>query len=78
LLTQVRLFRDGQLAYEGKAAPFDTAQRDDLGRLAAGGAVRLSRAAAPGDYVIQLVVTDLLAEPDRRVATQWLDFEIVR
>jgi VWFA-related protein len=78
LQTQVRLFRDGQVAYEGKVAPFDTAQRDDLGRLVAGGAVKLSRAAAPGDYVIQLVVTDLLARPDRRVATQWLDFEIVR
>ncbi|HWW75753.1 MAG TPA: VWA domain-containing protein, partial [Pyrinomonadaceae bacterium] len=78
LQTQVRLFREGQLAYEGKLSPFDTQQRDDLKRLVAGGGIKLSRTAAPGEYVIQLVVTDLLAKPDRRTATQWLDFEIVR
>jgi hypothetical protein len=77
LQTQVRLFRDGQVAYEGKVAPFDTTQQDDLKRLVAGGGIKLSRSAVPGEYVIQLVVTDLLAKPDRRVATQWLDFEIV-
>jgi VWFA-related protein len=78
LQTQVRLFREGQLAYEGKLSPFETKQQDDLRRLVAGGGIKLSRTAAPGDYVIQLVVTDLLAKPDRRTATQWLDFEIVR
>jgi VWFA-related protein len=78
LQTQVRLFRDGRLAYEGKVAPFETSQQDDLRRLVAGGAVKLNRAAAPGDYALQLVVTDLLAKDDRRTATQWIGFEIVR
>lgn len=78
LQTQVRLFREGQLAYEGKLAPFDTTQQDDLKRLVAGGGVKLNRAAAPGDYTLQVVVTDLLAKEDRRTATQWLDFQIVR
>ena len=75
---QVRLFRDGQAAYEGKLAAFETSQRDDLRRLVAGGAIKLSRAAAPGQYTLQVVVTDLLAPADRRAATQWIDFEIVR
>jgi 5-hydroxyisourate hydrolase-like protein (transthyretin family) len=78
LQTQVRLFREGQLAYEGKAAPFDTPQREDFGRLVAGGAVKLSRNAAPGQYTLQVVVTDLLAKEGRRTAAQWLDFEVVR
>ena len=78
LQTQVRLFRDGQLAYEGKLAPFDTTQQDDLKRLVAGGGIKLSRAAVPGDYVLQVIVTDLLAKGDRRTVTQWLDFQIVR
>ncbi|HJQ34883.1 MAG TPA: VWA domain-containing protein [Pyrinomonadaceae bacterium] len=78
LQTQVRLFREGQLAYEGKLSTFDTQQHDDLKRLVAGGGIKLSRTAAPGEYVTQLVVTDLLAKPDRGTATQWLDFEIVR
>jgi VWFA-related protein len=78
LQTQVRLFREGQLAYEGKLAPFDTTQQDDLKRLVAGGGVKLNRAAVPGDYTLQVVVTDLLAKEDRRTATQWIDFQIVR
>jgi hypothetical protein len=78
LQTQVRLFRDGQLAFEGKLAPFDTSQQDDLKRLVAGGGVKLNRAAAPGQYALQVSVTDLLARENRRAATQWIDFEIVR
>ncbi|HEX8351790.1 MAG TPA: hypothetical protein VF611_02620, partial [Pyrinomonadaceae bacterium] len=78
LQTQVRLFREGQLAYEGKVAPFDTSQQDDLRRLVAGGGIKLSRAAAPGHYTLQVVVADLLAKESRRAATQWIDFEIIR
>ncbi len=78
LQTQVRLFREGRVAYEGKVAPFETAQREDLGRLRVGGRIALSRAAAPGEYVLQVIVTDPLAKEDRRVATRWIDFEIVR
>jgi hypothetical protein len=78
LQVQVRLFREGRPAYEGKVAAFETSQREDLRRLVAGGAVKLSRAAAPGDYSLQVVVTDLLAEGERRAAAQWTDFQIVR
>ncbi len=78
LQVQVRLIRDGRAAYEGKLAAFETTQQDDLKRLVAGGAVKLSRAAVPGPYTLQVVVTDLLAEGDRRTATRWMDFEIVR
>jgi VWFA-related protein len=78
LQTQVRLFREGQLAYEGKLATFDTAQQEDLKRLRAGGSIKLSPAAAPGAYVLQLLVTDPLAKETRRTATQWIDFEITR
>jgi VWFA-related protein len=78
LQVQVRLIRDGRTAYEGKLSAFETTQRDDLKRLVAGGDVKLSRAAAPGRYTLQVVVTDLLAEGDSRTATRWMDFEIVR
>jgi hypothetical protein len=78
LQTQVRLFRDGQPAYEGKIAPFDTTQQEDLKRLVAGGQIKLNRNAAPGEYVLQVIVTDLLADEKHRVATQWIDLEIAR
>ena len=32
----------------------------------------------PGEYVLQVIVTDQLAPEKRRTATQWIDFEIVK
>jgi len=32
---------------------------------------------APGEYVLQVIVTDRLAKEKYRSATQWIDFEIV-
>jgi len=32
---------------------------------------------APGEYVLQIIVKDLVKEKPR-VATQWMDFEIVK
>ena len=37
LTTQLRLFHDSQLAYEGKVTPYDASQEPDLKRLRAGG-----------------------------------------
>ena len=50
----------------------------DLKRLGAGGSIQLGTALTPGEYVLQIVVTDLLADPKHRVATQAMDFEIVK
>ena len=32
----------------------------------------------PGEYVLQIIVTDALAKEKHRTATQWMDFEIVK
>jgi hypothetical protein len=32
----------------------------------------------PGEYVLQITATDPLADEKHRVATQWIDFEIVK
>jgi hypothetical protein len=39
--------------------------------------IRLN-ALQPGEYVLQVVVTDALAPEKRRTATQWIDFEVVK
>ena len=31
----------------------------------------------PGEYVLQIIVTDALADERHRTATQWIDFELV-
>ncbi len=77
LQTQVRMYRDGRLLYIGKRMPVEVGQQTDMGRLLAGGRMKLSAQATPGEYVLQIVVTDLLDSQKPRVASQWIDFEIV-
>ncbi|MBD0369645.1 MAG: VWA domain-containing protein [Pyrinomonadaceae bacterium] len=79
LETQIRIFREGQLVFTGKVQPLDINGQSDLARLAAGGALRLGSDMPPGEYVLQVIVRDLLTkDAKRRTATQWIDFEIVK
>ncbi len=76
--TQARLFHNGQPIFVGKELPLNVEGQTDLKRLTASGALQLGTDMAPGDYVFQIVVTDLLAKEKHRTATQWMDFEIVK
>ncbi len=82
LTTQVRLFRDGRLVFEGAAAPLDVSGQSDMKRLVAGGRLQVGTELEPGDYVLQVVVADELARGKNRdgrgTATQWVDFEVVK
>jgi len=78
LQTQARLFRNGQKVFTGKEISLDPGNQPDLKRLLVSGALQLGREMIPGDYVLQIIVTDLLAKEKRRIATQWIDFEITK
>lgn len=78
LTTQVRLFRDGQPVFEGQPQPINVTHTGDLRRLAINGRLHLGTNLTPGQYIIQVVVTDALADAKHRVATQWSDLEIVK
>ena len=78
LTTQIRLFHDGRLSYEGKVSPYDSGEEPDLKRLRAGGLIKLSGKAEAGEYVLQIIVTDKLVNQKQNTATQWIDFQIVR
>lgn len=78
LRIQARLFRNGELVFTGKEVPFEFREQADPKRLGGGGAIQLGTEMKPGEYVLQIVVSDLLANEKHRVATQWMDFEIVQ
>jgi hypothetical protein len=78
LYSQVRFFRDGALVFSGKEQPLRETSQPDLKRITVLGAVRLGGELIPGEYVLQITVTDPLADEKHRVATQWIDFEIVK
>ncbi|HEY0458020.1 MAG TPA: VWA domain-containing protein [Pyrinomonadaceae bacterium] len=76
LTTQLRLFRDGQLVYEGTQLPLDLSAQTDLQRIWGIGALDLGSQTPSGDYILQIVVIDNLAKEKRRLATQFVQFEI--
>jgi VWFA-related protein len=78
LTARTRLFRDGAEVFSSGDTPLTTGPQSDLSRIAAGGQLQLGANLPPGDYVLQVVVTDALADPKRNTATQWIDFEIIK
>jgi len=78
LETQLRVYRDGQPVFTGRFGPFNLQSQTDVKRLIGGGSLRLGNALAPGDYALQVIVVDKLAKTERRMTTQWIDFEIVK
>lgn len=73
---QTRLFRDGVQVYAGKPMPLVSTNQPDPKRLIGGGAMRLGPNMKPGDYTLQIVVTDKLAKDKFQTASQWMDFEV--
>jgi len=78
LTTQMRIFLGGKEIFAGHPTPVDPAGETDLKRLVAGGRIQLGSELVPGEYVVQVIVTDALADEKHRTVTQWMDFEIVK
>jgi hypothetical protein len=72
----MRLFRDREQVYAGPPADFDPGKQTDMASLQSATRIRLN-GLQPGEYVMQVVVTDALAPEKRRTVTQWIDFEVV-
>lgn len=77
LTTQIKLFYDGQPILEGKEARLTDQQTANSKRVFAGGAIDLGANLKPGEYVLQVIVSDLLAKEKQRTTTQWINFEVV-
>ncbi|MDQ4121068.1 MAG: VWA domain-containing protein [Acidobacteriota bacterium] len=77
LTTQTRVYRDGKLFFEGSAKPVSIAGQKDLQRINAQNAISLPTEMPPGDYVLQIAVTDAFAKEKYQTTTQWIDFEVV-
>jgi hypothetical protein len=78
LTTQVLLFRDGKPVFTGKENPMAVNGQPDLKRIIGGGGIQLGSDLPPGDYVLQIIVTDALADKKYRTVSQWMDFAIVK
>ncbi|MEJ7861259.1 MAG: VWA domain-containing protein [Pyrinomonadaceae bacterium] len=78
LQTQTRIFRDGKLFFEGQPKPLDLAGQTDFHAVKSTSAINLGAGMQPGEYILQVIVTDNLAKEKRKIATQLVQFEIVQ
>ena len=79
LTAQVRLFHEGELVVSQAEPAIDASRLQfDLKRLSAKGSLRLSSELMPGQYVLQVIVTDPRAKEKYATASQWIDFEVVK
>lgn len=74
LQIQLRLFKENQQLFSG--APMNLTGPPNAKRVAAIGHLQLGQNLAAGDYVLQIIVTDMAEQKKPRVASQWIPFEI--
>lgn len=75
--TQVKLFREGQEVFAGEVFPVDMLNQTDAARLVVARRLQLGTILEPGDYMLQLTVSEAGASGGGRTATRWIDFKLV-
>ena len=75
--SQVRVFRNGKLFFTGTYSHTLWKSQPDATRLEGGGVLSLGPGLSPGEYLMQIVVTDENAGKKKPPVAQWVDFEVV-
>ncbi|HXI22784.1 MAG TPA: VWA domain-containing protein [Pyrinomonadaceae bacterium] len=78
LTSQIRLFRGSEEVLTGKIVPTTPANDAPGEAIIAGGRLAVTSSLPPGEYFLQVTVTDELAPRDKQTSTQWIDFEIIK
>jgi len=77
LTAQIRIFRDDKIVFTGDPAQLNFQGETDPQHLMNAVRFQIDSNMAPGNYVFQIIVTDS-AKQKPRLATQWIDFEVVK
>jgi VWFA-related protein len=78
LTAQTRVFRDGKAIFTGSPQPVDVKGQTDLHRIATTYALELGSEMLPGEYVVQIIITDNSVDGKPRATTQSIDWEVVK
>ena len=78
LTSQIRLFRGSEEVFTGKIVPTTPANDASGEAIISGGTLAVTSLLPPGEYFLQVTVTDELAPRDKQTSTQWIDFEIIK
>jgi VWFA-related protein len=74
---RVTVFRDGRSVYTEPLTLPTSADQMGTKQIVMKGSFALGPQFSPGEYILQIVVTDKLADPRYRTATRWMDFEVI-
>jgi VWFA-related protein len=74
---QTRVFRDGKPVFESALQPVIPIGAGEAGTVGFNAALALGTGMLPGDYVLEIAITDSLAKGKGRTATQYVQFELV-
>jgi VWFA-related protein len=78
LQTKVRVFREGKLILDGQPKPFELRGQTNMQHLRFFGGLGIGSQMEVGDYVMQIIVIDNLADQKHRIATQSIPFEVIQ
>ena len=78
LMMETKLFRDGKIIGPASQTAIDIKNQSDPSRLFINGVFRLTPDLEPGNYFLQVVITDKASREKQPSSTQWVDFEIVK
>jgi hypothetical protein len=74
---QTRVFHDRKMVFESEERILDLSSQSSSKEPVFTDAVSLGENLLPGDYVLQVIVTDGLAKEKKRLATQYVQFEVL-
>ena len=75
LTSKLRIIHDGKILLDGKPHPIE--MQNDLQQIAGTAAINLGTQMAPGDYILQIIVTDNAAPAKKQLTSQYIEFEII-
>jgi VWFA-related protein len=78
LVMETKLFRDGKMIGEPFQTAIEIKNQPDLSRVFINGVFRLTPDLEPGNYFLQVVITDKATRNTQPPSTQWAGFEIVK
>lgn len=78
LTIQTRLFKDDKLISDGKPAAVASDAKNEMKAISTTGALRFGAAMEEGSYILQIIVRDNSAKEKFAVATQFVEFDLVR
>jgi len=79
LTSQVVVYRNGEVIYRGAERPLEPGKDIDPRRMVVNGTINLGSLLTTGEYVLQVVINDVLATDEKyRRVSRWLDFDVIQ